>query len=85
MIADRGPGRRRDLSRVGLRLATSLAIGLVLAGGFGGRPARGQTPKPGGALVLTQWEDPPHGFAIHETSTISTLWGGRGVRPRSAP
>jgi peptide/nickel transport system substrate-binding protein len=33
-----------------------------------------QTPKPGGTLNITQREDPPQGFAIHETSTISTVW-----------
>ena len=36
--------------------------------------ALAQTPKPGGTLALTLREDLPQGFAIHETSTISTVW-----------
>jgi peptide/nickel transport system substrate-binding protein len=35
-----------------------------------------QTPKPGGTLSITQREDLPQGFAIHETSTIYTVWPG---------
>ena len=31
-------------------------------------------PKSGGTLNITQREDLPQGFAIHETSTISTVW-----------
>jgi peptide/nickel transport system substrate-binding protein len=30
--------------------------------------------KPGGLLTLTQREDLPQGFAIHETATISSVW-----------
>ena len=30
--------------------------------------------KPGGILTLTQREDLPQGFAIHETATISSVW-----------
>jgi peptide/nickel transport system substrate-binding protein len=30
--------------------------------------------KPGGVLRVMQREDPPQGFAVHETSTISTVW-----------
>lgn len=37
-------------------------------------PAVGQTPKSGGVLNITQREDLPQGFAIHETATISTVW-----------
>jgi peptide/nickel transport system substrate-binding protein len=37
-------------------------------------PAISQTPKAGGTLNITQREDLPQGFAIHETSTISTVW-----------
>ncbi|HEV8675221.1 MAG TPA: ABC transporter substrate-binding protein [Methylomirabilota bacterium] len=33
-----------------------------------------ETPKSGGILRVTQREDLPQGFAIHETSTISTVW-----------
>jgi peptide/nickel transport system substrate-binding protein len=35
-------------------------------------PALAQTPKYGGHLNLMQREDLPQGFAVHETSTIST-------------
>ena len=35
--------------------------------------APAQTPNRG-LLTLTQREDLPQGFAIHETSTISTVW-----------
>jgi peptide/nickel transport system substrate-binding protein len=75
MTPDGRPVRWCHLSTAGLRrLAASATIGMTLIGGTGARPADGQTPRPGGTLVLTQWEDPPDGFAIHETSTISTLW-----------
>ena len=37
-------------------------------------PATGQAPKAGGVLNVMQREDPPQGFAIHETSTISSVW-----------
>src|SRR5436190_1200488 len=37
-------------------------------------PAIGQTPKTGGTLNITQREDLPQGFAIHETQTSSTVW-----------
>src|SRR5215470_7085808 len=30
--------------------------------------------KPGGILTITQREDLPQGFAIHETATIATVW-----------
>src|SRR5207253_2254070 len=33
-----------------------------------------QTPKSGGTLNITQREDLPQGFAIHETQTSSTVW-----------
>src|SRR5881296_2804460 len=49
--------------------AVSLMLVVVL-----GTPAISQTPKAGGTLNLTQREDLPQGFAIHETSTISTVW-----------
>src|SRR5262245_6199632 len=35
-----------------------------------------QTPKPAGTLAITQREDLPQGFTIHETSTNSTVWQG---------
>ena len=37
-------------------------------------PAISQTPKAGGTLNITQREDLPQGFAIHETQTSSTVW-----------
>src|SRR3954470_5964028 len=37
-------------------------------------PAISQTPKAGGTLNVTQREDLPQGFAIHETQTSSTVW-----------
>src|SRR5438094_659897 len=39
-----------------------------------GTPAISQTPKAGGSLNITQREDLPQGFAIHETQTSSTVW-----------
>lgn len=37
-------------------------------------PAVSQAPKTGGILNVTQREDLPQGFAIHETATSSTVW-----------
>jgi peptide/nickel transport system substrate-binding protein len=37
-------------------------------------PALAQTPKSGGWLNITQREDLPQGFSIHETQTSSTVW-----------
>ena len=56
------------------RVSTSLtlvALSLVLALVT---PATSQTPKRGGILNVTQREDLPQGFAIHETATSSTVW-----------
>jgi peptide/nickel transport system substrate-binding protein len=55
---------------------TTATLGVVVALGVALLPAvaPGQTPKPGGTLSVTQREDLPQGFAIHETSTISTVW-----------
>src|SRR5688572_20473495 len=36
--------------------------------------APGKAPKSGGVLLVSQREDTPQGFAIHESSTISTSW-----------
>jgi peptide/nickel transport system substrate-binding protein len=46
-----------------------LVVAVVVA-----TPAVSQTPKSGGVLTVMQREDLPQGFAIHETSTISTVW-----------
>ncbi len=54
------------------RIATSLALALAVS--LSAAPVRGQAPKAGGVLSLAQREDLPQGFAIHETSTISTVW-----------
>jgi len=51
-------------------LVSILAIVAALVGG----PAVSQTPKSGGTLNITQREDLPQGFAVHETGTISTSW-----------
>jgi peptide/nickel transport system substrate-binding protein len=56
-----------------LRLVVALvALAAVVA--LGSMPATGQAPKSGGILNVMQREDPPQGFAIHETSTISSVW-----------
>src|SRR5262249_30825743 len=57
-----------------MRISISLAVvSLVLVIALG-TPAISQTPKSGGTLNITQREDLPQGFAIHETSTISSAW-----------
>jgi peptide/nickel transport system substrate-binding protein len=53
-------------------LLPALLVALTLAVAPLEAPA--QTPKPGGSLALTLREDLPQGFAIHETSTISSVW-----------
>lgn len=50
--------------------ALLITLGLTLA------PAPAEAPKYGGVLNVMQREDPPQGFSIHETSTISTVWPG---------
>jgi len=57
-----------------MRATISFAvISLVLVIALG-TPAISQTPKAGGTLNITQREDLPQGFAIHETQTSSTVW-----------
>src|SRR5499433_2969702 len=57
-----------------MRISISLAVvSLVLVIALG-TPAISQTPKSGGTLNITQREDLPQGFAVHETSTISSVW-----------
>src|SRR5712671_7152476 len=58
------PRVSRSLSVLGLTLATL---------GFAG-PALSQTPKSGGTLNIMLREDLAQGFAIHESSTISTVF-----------
>jgi peptide/nickel transport system substrate-binding protein len=55
-----------------LALSTLGALVLVLVSASG--PALGQAPKSGGVLMVAQREDTPQGFAIHESSTVSTTW-----------
>src|SRR5499433_861857 len=57
-----------------MRISISLAVvSLVLVIALC-TPAISQTPKSGGTLNITQREDLPQGFAVHETSTISSVW-----------
>ncbi len=58
-----------------LALVCGLA-GLSAVTGLTAIPAVGQAPKSGGVLNIMQREDPPQGFSIHETATISTVWPG---------
>src|SRR5213592_2172311 len=57
--------RRATRSFVVVSLALVIAFGTT---------AISQTPKAGGTLNITQREDLPQGFAVHETSTISSVW-----------
>jgi peptide/nickel transport system substrate-binding protein len=58
-----------------VRSVVSVLLALALLGGtLGTRPAESQTPKAGGSLNVMLREDLSQGFAIHETSTISTVW-----------
>src|SRR5437764_12903551 len=57
-----------------MRASISLAIGSLVLVIALGSPAISQTPKSGGTLNITQREDLPQGFAIHETQTSSTVW-----------
>jgi peptide/nickel transport system substrate-binding protein len=59
------------MSRV--RVITSLIVLGALVAALS-TPAISQTPKAGGTLNITQREDLPQGFAIHETQTSSTVW-----------
>ena len=55
------------------RLTLFGGAALVLAAALAA-PGPAQAAKPGGVLTLTQREDLPQGFAIHETATISSVW-----------
>ena len=56
--------------RRAMTLVAIAAVALILVG----TPAISQTPKSGGSLTLTLREDLSQGFAVHETSTISSVW-----------
>jgi len=59
------------------RLALVFGVAaLIAAAVLTAVPTSSQTPKSGGVLNLMQREDPPQGFSIHETATISTVWPG---------
>jgi len=62
------------MTRVRLAMIVTPALLLVLALSLIGTPAIGQAPHAGGTLNITQREDLPQGFAIHETGTSSTVW-----------
>ena len=57
------------LRAIAVLVVCSLVVAAVVA-----TPATSQTPKSGGVLNVMQREDLPQGFAIHETSTISSVW-----------
>jgi peptide/nickel transport system substrate-binding protein len=57
-----------------IRSLALLAGALALAVAIAPLALAASTPKSGGSLNVTQREDLPQGFAIHETSTISTVW-----------
>ena len=59
------------MSRTRAIAAFALLVVLVIALST---PAISQTPKAGGTINVTQREDLPQGFAIHETQTSSTVW-----------
>jgi peptide/nickel transport system substrate-binding protein len=56
-----------------MRSLGATALGLTLAV-LAGASALAAGPRPGGWLTLRLREDLPQGFAMHETSTISTMW-----------
>ena len=58
--------RLQRLGLLGCAAATLAALAALTA------PAH--AAKPGGILTLTQREDLPQGFAIHETATVSSVW-----------
>jgi peptide/nickel transport system substrate-binding protein len=56
------------------RAVVVLALLTLVVAAMVATPAISQTPKSGGVLNVMQREDLPQGFAIHETSTISSVW-----------
>src|SRR5262249_55426991 len=56
------------------RVVAAVAVLCMVVAGLVTLPAVGQTPKTGGVLTVMQREDLPQGFAVHETSTISSVW-----------
>jgi peptide/nickel transport system substrate-binding protein len=70
----REDGAREEVSMRSIRSLALLAGALALAVAIAPLALAASTPKSGGSLNVTQREDLPQGFAIHETSTISTVW-----------
>jgi peptide/nickel transport system substrate-binding protein len=67
----------RRPSRSALAVLCSLALvvaALAVAPAEGQTSPASQTPRSGGTLRVMHREDTPQGFAVHETSTISTVW-----------
>jgi peptide/nickel transport system substrate-binding protein len=56
------------------RVLPAAAAAVLACAVLGVPAASAQTPKRGGVLNVMQREDPPQGFAIHETPTISSVW-----------
>src|SRR6266704_2163044 len=55
-------------------LLIAFLVGVVLISPAASQTASAPTPKSGGVLNMMLREDLSQGFAIHETSTISTVW-----------
>ncbi len=55
-------------------LALALALAAVGAPALSQTPRAPQAPKYGGVLNVTQREELPQGFSIHESATNSTVW-----------
>jgi len=55
-------------------LLVALLVGFSLIAPAAGQTPPAPTPKSGGVLNMMLREDLSQGFAIHETSTISTVW-----------
>ncbi|MGH7353544.1 MAG: ABC transporter substrate-binding protein [Candidatus Rokuibacteriota bacterium] len=64
----------RARASISLAVAAAVVVTVVVTPAVSQTPAGAQTPKAGGVLNITQREDLPQGFAIHETSTISSVW-----------
>src|SRR5262245_55072379 len=56
------------------RFCLVAGLGLALPWLVAVSPSAAQAPKAGGWLNARLREELPQGFAIHETSTISTMW-----------
>src|SRR2546427_8950026 len=55
-------------------LLIAFLVGVVLSRTAASQTPSAPTPKSGGVLNMMLREDLSQGFAIHETSTISTVW-----------